>query len=84
MASNRRALCVGINQYKNYPRSNLQGCVNDVADMEDILTQYLGFKGSGGADPDIVKLTDNQATKANIMAELETMVKKAKAGKYTY
>lgn len=84
MASNRRALCVGINQYKNYPKSNLQGCVNDVVDMEDILTKYLGFKGASGTDPDIVKLTDSQATKANIMAQLKAMVEGARAGKYTY
>lgn len=84
MVSDRKALCVGINQYKNYPKSNLQGCVNDVADMEDILTKYLGFKGSGGTDPDIVKLTDSQATKANIMAPLKAMLEGAKAGKYTY
>lgn len=84
MASNRKAVCVGINQYKNYPKSNLQGCVNDVADMESILTKYLGFKGSSGTDSDIVKLTDSQATKANIMAQLKAMVEGAKAGKYTY
>lgn len=84
MSGNRIALCVGINQFKNYPHNGLQGCVNDVADMEDILTKHLGFKGSSGAEADIIKLTDAQATKANIMSNLKTMVEDAKAGKYSY
>jgi hypothetical protein len=77
--SGKKALCVGINQYKNYPSNNLQGCVNDVIDMTDVLKTFLGF-----ADADIVKLTDGQATKANIMKTLQEMVAGAKAGKYTY
>jgi metacaspase-1 len=77
--SGKKALCVGINQYKNYPSSNLQGCVNDVIDMVDVLKTFLGF-----TDADIVKLTDAQATKANIMAALKEMVDGAKAGKYSY
>ena len=79
MASNRKALCVGINQYKNYPDSALQGCVNDVVDMTDVLKKHLAF-----TDKDIVKLTDAQATKANIMKNLKEMVDGAKAGKYAY
>lgn len=79
MASNRKALCVGINLFKNYPGNALQGCVNDANAMETLLNQYFGFTGS-----DIVKLTDSQATKANIMANLREMVDGAKAGKYTY
>jgi len=79
MANNRKALCVGINLYKNYPTSALQGCVNDANDMEALLKQYLGFNGA-----DILKLTDAQATKANIMNNLRTMVDDAKVGKYSY
>ena len=79
MVSSRKALCVGINQYKNYPGSALQGCVNDTNDMEGILKQYLGFSSS-----DIVKLTDAQATKENVMGQLTAMVNEAKAGKYSY
>lgn len=79
MATNKKALCVGINLFKNYPGNALQGCVNDANAMETLLTQYFGFAGG-----DIVKLTDAQATKANIMANLQEMVAGAKAGKYTY
>jgi hypothetical protein len=77
--SSRRALCVGINVFKNYPGSNLNGCVNDANQMVGILKKYLGF-----AAADIKMLTDAQATKAAIMAELKAMVDGAKTGKYTY
>lgn len=77
--SNRKALCVGINKFKNYPGSNLNGCVNDANDMASVLKQYLGF-----TDADITKKLDEAATKAAIMAELKAMVDGAKAGKYSY
>lgn len=75
----KRALCVGINNFKNYPGSALQGCVNDANDMEALLKKWLGF-----AQADIVKLTDAQATKANIMKNLKEMVDGAKMGRYSY
>ncbi len=77
--SNRRALCVGINIFQNYPGSTLHGCVNDANQMVGIAGKYLGFTGA-----DIKVLTDAQATKAAIMAELSAMVNGAKAGKYSY
>jgi metacaspase-1 len=81
MHSSRKALCVGINKFKNLPsRYYLQGCVNDANDMEKLLTKYLGFS----AKTNIVKLTDSQATKAEIMKNLTEMVKGANAGKYSY
>jgi len=79
MASNRKALCVGINQFKNYSSSNLQGCVNDAKDMGALLKDLLGFTAG-----DIITLTDTQATKANILNNLKSMVADAKAGKYSY
>lgn len=75
----RKALCVGINNFQNYPGSALQGCVNDANDMAALLKKWLSFK-----DSDIVKLTDAQATKVNIMKNLKEMVDGAKKGKYSY
>lgn len=75
----RKALCVGINKFKNYPDATLRGCVRDVTSMTGVLKKWLGFK-----DSDIVKLTDAQATKANIMANLNEMVDGAIEGKYNY
>jgi metacaspase-1 len=79
MATNKRALCVGINHFKNYPSATLQGCVNDANDMSAVLKGLLGFQSS-----DITMLTDAQATKDNIMKNLKDMVAGAKAGKYAY
>jgi hypothetical protein len=75
----RRALCVGINNFMNYPSAALQGCVNDANDMKGILMDFVGFK-----DTDITLLTDSQATKSEIMTHLKLMVAGAKEGKYNY
>jgi hypothetical protein len=77
--SNRAALCVGVNTYKNYPSATLQGCVNDTTAMKGLLKDYLSFSES-----DIAVLTDASATKANIMKRLSDMVAGAKAGKLAY
>ena len=79
MTGTKKALCVGINKYQNLPDATLQGCVNDVKNMESVLTKYMGF-----ASGDIVELTDAKATKANIMSALNEMVSGAKAGKYSH
>lgn len=75
----RRALCVGINVFKNYPAATLQGCVNDARDMAALLKDHFGF-----IDADITVLTDRWATKAAIMARLRAMVDEAKAGQVNY
>lgn len=75
----KRALCVGINRFKNYPAATLQGCVNDANDMSRLLQKWFGFKSS-----DVTVLHDTQATKANIMKNLKTMVDGAKKGDYAH
>ncbi|NVO09598.1 MAG: caspase family protein [Bacteroidales bacterium] len=75
----QRALCVGINKFKYFPNNALQGCVNDANAMEALLMKWLGFEAT-----DITKLTDEQATKSNIMNNLKEMVNGAKKGKYNY
>lgn len=79
MSTNRRALCVGINLFKNYPSATLQGCVPDANNMSSLLQKQLGFTSS-----DITLLTDAQATKTNIINNLKSMVDGARAGKYSY
>ncbi|HEY5531146.1 MAG TPA: caspase family protein [Candidatus Anoxymicrobiaceae bacterium] len=76
MATEKRALCVGINKFKNFSDHNLQGCVNDANDMAGVLKEFLGLKAA-----EITVLTDAKATKAKIMINLEKMVKDAHAGK---
>jgi hypothetical protein len=79
MATSRKALCVGINKFKNYPSATLQGCVADANDMSALLQKLLGFQVG-----DITPLHDAQATKGEIMKNLKAMVDGAKAGKYSY
>ncbi len=71
----RRALLVGINDYKGI--SDLRGCINDVTNMRDILKTLLGFTNS-----DIRVLTDSRASKANILARLRWLVTGVKPGDF--
>ncbi len=72
----KRALCIGINHFHNYPGSALQGCVNDAKDMASVCKDVFHF-----SDQEIMVLTDEKATKANIMKQLNAMVEDAIAGK---
>lgn len=75
----KRAICVGINKFANFPQFTLQGCVNDAKDMVALCKGLLGFKAA-----EVVTLVDAAATKANIMAQLTSAVADAKAGKISY
>lgn len=67
----KRALCVGIN---NYPGTDndLQGCVNDCNDWQ------LEFERRNFDE--IVKLTDKQATKAEVVSHLRAAVDATEKG----
>jgi metacaspase-1 len=69
----KHALLVGINDYKNI--NDLQGCINDVTNVRNILKTFFGFRNI-----DIRVLTDERATKKNILYRLERMVKKSRKG----
>lgn len=74
----KRALLIGI---RNYPGTNssdlklqgiwyqLRGAVNDVLLQKELLVHRFGFQES-----DIVLLTDQDATRANILTQLEQLV----------
>ena len=74
-----KAICVGINKFANYPQFALNGCVNDAKDMAALCKSLLGFKAS-----EVTLLTDAQATKAAIMAQLGAAVAQARQGKIGY
>ena len=57
-----RALLIGINHYPAAEITDLQGAVNDVHNMRDLLTGYLGFDAER-----IRVLTDAQATREGIL-----------------
>lgn len=69
----KQALLIGINNYQTI--NGLQGCINDVTNLRDVLKTFFGFTNS-----DIRVLTDDRATKANILARLEKMVSHGKPG----
>lgn len=71
----KRALLVGINDYEGV--NDLNGCLNDVTNMRNVLKTYLGF-----SNRDIRVLVDDRATKENIIYRLNWMVKNAKSGDF--
>jgi hypothetical protein len=66
----KRALLIGINHYKSVP--GLQGSVNDVETMREILTTHWGF-----AARNITVLTDEHATRAQMLAALNQLVQES-------
>lgn len=75
----KRAICIGINKFANFPQFALNGCVNDAKDMAAMCKDLLGFKAS-----EVKVLTDAAATKAAIMAQLAKAVTDAKAGRLSF
>ncbi|BFU96666.1 MAG: exported protein of unknown function [Nitrospira sp.] len=63
----KRALLIGINKYRAVPK--LQGSLNDIDTMKQILITRWGF-----AEHHIRLLTDEQATRAGILAALNQFV----------
>lgn len=61
-----RALLVGIN---SYPRAPLAGCVNDIANVADMLKSRFGFPAGS-----VHLLADERATTKNILRELRWLV----------
>lgn len=70
----RRALLIGINKY-TIPGADLRGCVNDVLDLSDVLTEFGGFSKA-----DITTLVDKAATKKAMMAGIKALLKASKSG----
>jgi metacaspase-1 len=70
----KRALLIGINRYK-IPGADLRGCVNDVKNMQQVLTKFYGFNAK-----DIAVLTDYKATTKAMEKSIRQLVSKARAG----
>jgi hypothetical protein len=69
-----KAVLIGVNRYK-IPGADLRGCVNDVKNLQSVLSQYYGFGGG-----DMVTLLDDKATKKSIQAAIKQTVGGAKKG----
>jgi hypothetical protein len=70
----RRALLVGVNDYPG-TSNDLHGCLNDVANVADLLVSRFAF-----ASADIRVLKDRQATKATILDSLGALLARSTAG----
>lgn len=75
VTSNKRALCIGINNFQFFPHYQLLGCLNDTKNISTVLKKYLHFKES-----DITFLLDSEATKKNIYKHLDSIIKQANDG----
>jgi Caspase domain len=64
-----KALLVGINHFPNFPENDLNGCRNDVHRFSELLIEKYGFYREN-----IWTLEDEQATKANIIGYLKSLV----------
>src|SRR6185295_4044071 len=70
-----RAVLVGIDEYERSDVPSLRGCVNDVALVRGLLKQYFEVPNE-----DIRVLVNGRATKANILARLESTIARAEPG----
>ncbi|BCA53319.1 hypothetical protein W02_04590 [Nitrospira sp. KM1] len=66
-SGNKRALLIGINNYRAVPK--LQGSLNDVETMKQVLMTRWGFP-----EVNIRTLTDEQATREGMLAALSRLV----------
>jgi len=70
----KKAFCVGINDYP-YDDSDLNGCVNDANAWANLLVDHYDF-----VRDDVKLITDGEATKAAILAGIESLLTGASAG----
>lgn len=68
-----RGLLVGINDYQSI--NDLRGCHNDVVNLRSILKEFYGF-----TNDDLRILTDNRATRENILHRMDWLLEGSKAG----
>jgi hypothetical protein len=64
----KRALLIGINDYPG-TQNDLQGCVNDVTNVYDVLVKHFGFVST-----DIAMLSNKRATKKAILDGLKGLI----------
>ncbi len=72
-ARTKRALSIGIDAYEKI--SVLDGCVNDVKLMRQVLTEVFGFD-----EANMTLLTNEQANRVNILAALDTLIEQTGEG----
>jgi len=68
-----KAVLLGVNAYKNY--SSLRGCVHDVQNMRDLLTEKFGFMPAN-----VKLLLDDKVVKSEVNKLKRWLLRDAKAG----
>jgi hypothetical protein len=76
-AAGRKALLIGINEYMAVP--DLRGALNDIELIRDVLVTRFGF-----AAEDIEVLTNEQATRDNMLAAFERLAERTQPGDFVY
>lgn len=76
-AGTRRALLIGVNDYRAVPA--LQGSINDIETMREILVTRWGF-----APANIRVVRDAQATRVGILSALQQFVAQSQLGDTVY
>lgn len=71
----KKALIVGINQFRGSDVTTLRGCVNDALHWADLLTEGYGF-----AESNVEVLRDSQATKRVLLRALDGLLQNASPG----
>ena len=71
----KKALLLGINDYKSRDISDLRGCVNDVENIEQMLVDTFGFRGR-----DIRTRVDSEVVLSRIEKDWQWLVKDANDG----
>lgn len=69
--TNRYALLIGINHFADKDIKPLQGCINDVSLMQDMLSHYFKFE-----ERNITRILDGMATKQQIIASIQELSSK--------
>jgi hypothetical protein len=70
-----RAVLIGVDEYLHSDIPSLQGCVNDVALVRELLKRYFGIPNE-----DIRVVVNSRATKRNILHRLDSMIRESKPG----
>src|SRR5688572_3192595 len=70
----KRAVLIGVNKYK-IAGADLRGCVNDVKNLQSVLTEFYDFPAGS-----ITTLLDEKATKKNMQAAIRSIITQAKKG----
>src|SRR5580704_14255640 len=73
--SGKRGLLIGINSYPNLVSKDLDGCINDVSAMNELLRDNFGFRNE-----DLTVLKDDEATHDGILDAFDSLIRNAEKG----